>query len=95
MITECNIILNNGLNMVVNFNGKEIQLPSVNSKNKTCFVRQDKGFYSVVSKDEFEKLSTKTKKSDKKGSVKPIVITENETEDKYMSEIDGDNNSFI
>lgn len=61
MIKECNIISNNGLNMVINYDGKIIQMPSIHIHNSTCFVKYDKGFYSVVSREDYEKQNNAKK----------------------------------
>lgn len=89
MIKECNIISNNGLNMVIDYDGKIIQMPSTHIHNSTCFVKYDKGIYSVVSRDDYEKQNNVKKQKKKEAapvnSAEPEKAVEAECEE-YMSE---------
>lgn len=63
MIKECKVVLDNGLNMVVLFDNKEVQMPSTKTKCSTVYVEKINGVYSLSSKSEFEK-SIKPKKKE-------------------------------
>ena len=62
MIKECKVILRNELVMVVLFDGKEIQITSDKQNTTTVFVKLEKGKYSIVSKDEFDRYEKSNKK---------------------------------
>lgn len=50
--------------MVIDFDGIEVQMPSTKTKGKTMFIRFEKGKYTVVTKDDYEKsLKLAAKKS--------------------------------
>lgn len=66
MIRECKIILNNNLVTVVDFDGVEIQFPSINNDNvEKIYVKQMNNKYFVVDKKEYLKYLQlkKTKKT--------------------------------
>lgn len=66
MIRECNILLNNNLNMVIDFNGHEIQMPTSNPSGNTVFVRFENNRYTLATKEEYNiLLKTSTKKQHK------------------------------
>lgn len=48
--------------MVVLFDGKEIQITSDKQNTTTVFVKLEKGKYSIVSKDEFDRYEKSNKK---------------------------------
>jgi len=73
--------MDNGLNMVIIFDGKEIQMPSTKPNGKTVFVKHEKEKYAVVTKAEYEKsLKVATKKSPARAK-KEIIDSEEESED--------------
>lgn len=51
---------------VVDFGGKEIQIPSNKLIGKTAFVQYEKGRYFAVSKDDFDKYNSKKSREYKK-----------------------------
>lgn len=66
--------------MVIIFDGKEIQMPSVKTKEKTVFVKHEKEKYIVVTKAEYEKsLKVSVKKSTVKVD-KEIIDSNEESE---------------
>lgn len=61
MTKECKVLLRNELVMVVNFDGKEIQMPSDHKDTDTVFVKYENDRYSIICKMEEEKKSVKVK----------------------------------
>lgn len=61
MIKECKVLLRNKLVMVVNFNGKEIQMPSDHTDKNTVFVKHENDRYTITCKLEEEKKPVKVK----------------------------------
>nr|WP_297932437.1 hypothetical protein [uncultured Lachnoclostridium sp.] len=55
MTKECKVLLRNKLVMVVNFDGKEIQMPSDHKETNTVFVKYENDRYSITDKLEEEK----------------------------------------
>lgn len=52
MIRKCNVIMNNGLNMVVDFAGTKVQMPSV-GQEKEVYVKLDNDKFSLTSEAEY------------------------------------------
>lgn len=63
MIKECKVILHNDKVAVVLFDDKKIQVPNSEHISNTAYVKFDKGIYSVVSKDDFDKSIKQSKSS--------------------------------
>ena len=61
MTKECKVLLRNELVMVVDFDGKEIQMPSDHATTNTIFVKFENDGYSITDKLEEEKKSVKVK----------------------------------
>lgn len=61
MTKECKVLLRNKLVMVVDFDGKEIQMPSDHKDTNTVFVKYEDDRYSITDKLEEEKKSVKVK----------------------------------
>lgn len=74
MIKECNIILHNTATLVIDFDGKHIQLPRIEIKGEKVYVECEDGKYTISSKEEYDK-SLKTK-SDKKTKKNKAMETE-------------------
>jgi hypothetical protein len=61
MIKECKVLLRNKLVMVVDFDGKEIQMPSDHTDKNTVFVKHENDRYTITCKLEEEKKPVKVK----------------------------------
>lgn len=61
MTKECKVLLRNKLVMVVDFDGKEIQMPSDHATTNTVFVKFENDGYSITDKLEEKKKSVKVK----------------------------------
>lgn len=59
MIKECEVIYRNEKVSVVKFDNKKIQIPNSDLIGRNVYIRFDKGTYTVVSKNEFEKENIK------------------------------------
>ena len=55
MTKECKVLLRNKLVMVVDFDGKEIQMPSDHKETNTVFVKYENDRYFITDKLEEEK----------------------------------------
>ena len=66
MVKECKVLLRNQYVMVVDFNGKEIQMPSDHTDKDTVFVKYENDRYSITCKLEEEKKSVSRAKKQKK-----------------------------
>lgn len=69
MIELCKVLKWNTVNMVIDFKGKEIQMPSV-EKSDFVYVKLENGKYSVVTENEYKKslvkeVKVEIKKDDK------------------------------
>ena len=69
MVKRCNVILNNNAITVINYDGKEVQIPSIQRNAKTVNVVLDNGKYIVVDDDYND-----TTKNDNISSKKTTVI---------------------
>lgn len=70
MIKECNVILRNGSVMVVTYDNKNVQLPTDKKKDKTVFVKFDKGKYSLSDKESYDSEIIKIQKKKTKEVIK-------------------------
>lgn len=70
MIKEYNVVLRNELVMVVAYDKKEIQFPTDNRKDKTVFVKFDKGKYSITDKKSYDSEIIKSQKRKQKEVIK-------------------------
>lgn len=61
MIKECKVLMRNELVMVIDFYGKEIQMPSDHKDSNVVFVKYENDRFSIVDKLEKEKKSVKVK----------------------------------
>lgn len=59
MIKECEVIYRNEKVSVVKFDNEKIQIPTSDLIARNAYIRFDKGAYTVVSKNEFEKENVK------------------------------------
>lgn len=67
MIKECKVVMQNSFSSVVLFDGIKVQIPTSFVNDGVAFVKCEDGFYSVTSKEDYEKfLNSKTKKQSKK-----------------------------
>lgn len=64
MIKKCKVLLNNGLNMVVDYDGIQIQMPSVSSKSGFVNIKFENDTYTLCDREEKETLKPKKKKAD-------------------------------
>lgn len=53
--------------MVIDFDGIEVQMPSIETKERSVFIKSENGKYVVVTKGDYEKL---LKASTKKTAIK-------------------------
>lgn len=61
MTKECKVLMRNELVMVVDFDGKEIQMPSDHTDKDIVFVKYENDRFSIVDKLEKEKKPVKIK----------------------------------
>lgn len=61
MTKECKVLLRNQYVMVVDFDGKEVQMPSDHTDKNTVFVKHENDRYTITCKLEEEKKSAKIK----------------------------------
>lgn len=61
MTKECKVLLRNQYVMVVDFNGKEIQMPSDHTDKDTVFVKYENDRYSITCNLEEENKPAKVK----------------------------------
>lgn len=61
MIKECKVLMRNELVMVIDFDGKEIQMPSDHKDSNIVFVKYENDRFSIVDKLEKEKKPVKVK----------------------------------
>ena len=59
MTKECKVLLRNKLVMVVDFDGKEIQMPSDHATTNTVFVKYENDRYTITDKLEEKKPKMK------------------------------------
>ena len=59
MIKECNVITRNDKVSVVLFDDKKIQIPTNKSIKHFAYIQFNKGNYTVVSKEEYDKEKAK------------------------------------
>lgn len=59
LIKECKVILENDDVMVVDFEGKKVQLTSNKLFSDIAYVKYDKGKYTLTDKLEYERLQKK------------------------------------
>lgn len=83
MIKECNIILRNDKVAVVLFDSQKIQVPNTELIGEKAYLRFEHNKYTVVSKDDFEKLNAKkesdnSKRRKKKNETNNIVMDNEE-----------------
>lgn len=75
MTKECKVLLRNQYVMVVDFNGKEIQMPSDHTDKDTVFVKYENDRYSITCKLE-EKKPAKVKPVSKVKKQKKVTEVE-------------------
>ena len=66
MTKECKVLLRNQYVMVVDFDGKEIQMPSDHTDKDTVFVKYENDRYSITCNLEEEKKPVSRAKKQKK-----------------------------
>ena len=75
MIKECDVILHNTATLVVDFDGKQIQMPRTDNVDKTVYVEYKDGKYLLCSKDAYEKsLRQKFEKKSKKVKTDELIL---------------------
>ncbi|WP_394923558.1 hypothetical protein [uncultured Robinsoniella sp.] len=62
MIRECNVLMRNNLVMVVDFDGKKVQMPTDNSEEDKIYVELQNNKFTVTSKDKYDNFSKPVKK---------------------------------
>lgn len=83
MIKECKVILHNEAVTVVDYDGKNIQFPSIAGDSKTVFVKCENGEYSICDgKEDVKETAVKKTAQKKKATVEETTesaeeITEN------------------
>ena len=86
MIKECKVLLRNQYVMVVDFDGKEIQMPSDHTDKDTVFVKYENDRYSITCKLEEEKKPVSRVKKRKKVTEVELADDVATDEQKYKSE---------
>lgn len=76
MIKGCKVLLRNQYVMVVDFDGKEIQMPSDHTDKDTVFVKYENDRYSIICKLEEEKKPTKVKSASRVKKKKKVTEVE-------------------
>ena len=77
MIKKCNVVLHNEAVMVIDFDGKKIQMPSVKCDTKDVFVEFKDNKYSLVTANEYEYYTAKPEKKQKEmPKVKIVEVAE-------------------
>ena len=74
MTKECKVLLRNQYVMVIDFDGKEIQMPSDHTNKDTVFVKYENDRYSITCKLEEEKKPTKAKPKSTVVSARDILF---------------------
>lgn len=81
MIKKCKVILNNDAVTVVDFDGVEVQFPSINKETKYVNVLFDDNKYSIVDDDkENTEITDSSVTKRKKGNRSKKIISEDKTE---------------
>ena len=89
MTKECKVLMRNELVMVVDFDGKEIQMPSDHTDKDTVFVKYENDKFLIVDKLEEEKKPIKFKpvsKVKKQKKVTEVELTDDVTTEEQKDE---------
>ncbi len=89
MTKECKVLMRNELVMVVDFDGKEIQMPSDHTDKDTVFVKYENDKFLIVDKLEEEKKPIKVKpvsKVKKQKKVTEVELTDDVTTEEQKDE---------
>lgn len=89
MTKECKVLLRNQYVMVVDFDGKEIQMPSDHADKDTVFVKYENDRYSITCKLEEEKKPTKAKpvsRAKKQKKVTEVELADDVTTEEQKDE---------
>lgn len=89
MTKECKVLLRNQYVMVVDFDGKEIQMPSDHADKDTVFVKYENDRYSITCKLEEEKKPTKAKpvsRAKKQKKVTEVELADDVTTEEQKNE---------
>ena len=87
MIKECKVVMQNSFSSVVLFDGVNVQIPTSFVNDGVAFVKCEDGFYSVVSKEDYEKfLNLKTKKQSKNTKETEIDLSEKVVESEAVKD---------
>ena len=76
MTKECKVLLRNQYVMVVDFDGKEIQMPSDHTDKNTVFIKHENDRYTITCKLEEEKKPVKVKSVSKVNKQKKVTEVE-------------------
>ena len=76
MVKECKVLLRNQYVMVVDFDGKEIQMPSDHTDKDTVFVKYENDRYSITCNLEEENKPVKVKSVSKVKEQKKVTEVE-------------------
>jgi len=96
MTKECKVLMRNELVMVVDFDGKEIQMPSDHTDKDTVFVKYENDKFLIVYKLEEEKKPIKVKpvsKVKKQKKVTEVELTDDVTTEEQKDESEWINRS--
>lgn len=89
MTKECKVLMRNELVMVVDFDGKEIQMPSDHKDTNIVFVKYENDKFLIVDKLEEEKKPIKVKpvsKVKKQKKVTEVELTDDVTTEEQKDE---------
>jgi len=65
LIKKCNVVLHNEAVMVIDFDGRKIQMPSVKCDTEYVFVEFKDNRYSLVTENEYADYTAKPEKKQK------------------------------
>ena len=89
MIKECKVLMRNELVMVIDFDGKEIQMPSDHKDSNIVFVKYENDRFSIVDKLEKEKKPVKVKpvlRAKKQKKVTEVELADDVTTEEQKDE---------
>lgn len=78
MIKECDVILHNNRVAVILFDGMKIQIPHSELVKEKAYINFENDRYTIVSKEDFEAQSFKTKKNTGNKNKDLISVIDNE-----------------
>lgn len=62
MVKECRVVLRNPINMVVLFDGVEVQMPTDNGSKSVVYIKYDNGNYIICEESVYDEYLNKSKR---------------------------------